>query len=238
MIAVLASPVFGFTADDLAAFRGKQRYGTVYDAICAWDSPKAAAFLETLGILRREARLHTLVQLIEKIYHLTRMDSIYAAMPNGDARRDHLQIFYDLAADFESNSRHDLEQFLEHLDAMEEKGLIIGAEQTVPGAVTLMSIHKSKGLEFPVVFVSNLSRQFNRESSRAQVLCDQTLGIGLSAVDECNRLRYPTIAKRAIAAKTVSVYTSTSSPYCVRAQTGFLWTFYTPRTQKNTRNAY
>jgi ATP-dependent helicase/nuclease subunit A len=64
-----------------------------------------------------------------------------------------------------------------------------------------MSIHKSKGLEFPVVFVGALSREFNRESTRAQVLCDQELGLGLSAVDEKNRVRYPTIAKKAIAVK-------------------------------------
>ena len=201
LIAALASPVFGFTADDLAAFRGKHRYGTVYEAIAASELPKAKKFLETLNLLRREARLQTLVQLIEKIFLLTKMDSVYAAMPGGEARKANLQIFYALAADFESTSRRDLEQFLEHLEAMEEKGLIAAGEPTAKGAVTLMSIHKSKGLEFPVVFVSNLSREFNRESSRAQVLCDQNLGLGLSAVDEHNRVRYPTIAKRAISAK-------------------------------------
>lgn len=201
LIAALVSPVFGFTADDMAAFRAKRRYGTVYDALAASDLPKAKQFLETLEHLRREARMHTLAQLIEKIFLLTRMDSIYAAMPGGEARRENLQTFYVLASDFEGTSRRDLEQFLEHLDAMEEKGLIAAGEPTVKGAVTLMSIHKSKGLEFPVVFVSNLSREFNRESSRAQVLCDQNLGLGLSAVDEHNRVRYPTIAKRAICAK-------------------------------------
>jgi ATP-dependent helicase/nuclease subunit A len=59
-------------------------------------------------------------------------------------------------------------------------------------------------LEFPVVIVAGLSREFNRESVRAQVLCDQQLGLGLSAVDEKNRLRYPTIAKKAIAAKMIA----------------------------------
>lgn len=67
-----------------------------------------------------------------------------------------------------------------------------------------MSIHKSKGLEFPVVFVCGLAREFNRESAREQVLCDQQLGLGLSAVDQINRLRYPTVAKRAIGAKILS----------------------------------
>ena len=204
LIAALASPVFGFTADDLAVLRAGNRRCSIYDAMLASESPKSAAFLETLATLRREARMGMLAQLIEKIFRLTRMDSIYAAMPNGDARRTNLQTFYALAVDFESTARRDLEQFLEHLDAMEGKGLIAAGEQSSAGAVTIMSIHKSKGLEFPVVFVSCLSREFNRESTRAQVLCDQTLGLGLSSVDAKNRVRYPTVAKRAIAAKITS----------------------------------
>ena len=204
LIAALLSPVFGFTADDLAVLRAGNRQCSVYDAVLASDSPKSVNFLRTLAALRREARLGTLAQLIEKIFLLTRMDSIYAAMSNGDVRRANLQTFYGLAADFEATSRRDLEQFLEHLDAMEEKGLIAAGEQTSAGAVTIMSIHKSKGLEFPVVFVSCLSREFNRESTRAQVLCDQTLGLGLSAVDARNRVRYPTVAKRAIVVKTLA----------------------------------
>lgn len=204
LIAALASPVFGFTADDLAVLRAGNRRCSVYDALQKSEIPKVKAFLQTLSALRKEARMGTLAQLMEKIFLLTHMDSIYGAMPGGNTRRANLQSFYGLAADFESTSRRDLEQFLEHLDAMEEKGLVTAGEQTAAGAVTIMSIHKSKGLEFPVVFVSCLSREFNRESIRSQVLCDQTLGLGLSAVDPKNRVRYPTIAKRAIAVKTVA----------------------------------
>ncbi|MBR4289510.1 MAG: helicase-exonuclease AddAB subunit AddA [Oscillospiraceae bacterium] len=203
LIATLASPVFGFTADDLAAFRGKQKRSSVYDALCADGDPKSAAFLETLALLRREARMNTLAQLIEKIFSLTRMDSIFAAMENGETKRENLQAFYKLASDFESTSHRELSQFLEHLEALEEKGLIAATEPT-GGCVTVMSIHKSKGLEFPVVFLCGLAREFNRESLRAQVLCDKELGLGLSVADTVNRIRYPAISKRAIVAKTAS----------------------------------
>ena len=201
LVAVLASPMFGFTADDLAAMRSSHPFGSLYDALISSEDPKAKAFLETLSYLRREARLEPLAVLIQKIFAMTRIDSIYAAMDSGDAKVANLQTFYNLAVSFESGSRRDLEQFLEYLTSREEDGLIAAGEQTAPGAVTIMSIHKSKGLEFPVVFVSSLSRGFNRESLRAQVLCDQDLGLGLSAVDEKNRVRYPTIAKKAIAVK-------------------------------------
>ena len=202
LLAILASPVFGFSANDLAAFRAGNRRCSVYEALRESDAPKAKDFIRILQQLRRDAREKTLAQLAQRIFYLTRMDSIYAAMEDGNAKKENLQIFYQLMADFESTARRDLEQFLDHLDSMEEKGLNTSSEQTANGAVTLMSIHKSKGLEFPVVFVCGLSREFNRESVRAQVLCDQNLGLGLSYVDARNRVRYPTIAKRAIAVKT------------------------------------
>ena len=203
LIAVLVSPVFGFTADDLAAFRAAHRYSAVYDALLRSDAPKCREFVAVLEQLRREARMNTLAELLEKIFVLTNMDSIYAAMEGGEEKTANLHSFFRLASDFEQVSRRDLSQFLEHLDSLEEKGLPVNGHQTA-GAVTVMSIHKSKGLEFPVVFLSGLSREFNRESIRAQVLCDKELGLGLSCVDTANRIRYPSVAKKAIAVKTVA----------------------------------
>ncbi len=200
LISTLASPVFGFTGDDLAGFRSKQKKGSVYDALVANSSPKAKAFLEILSALRRETRMCSLTQLLEQVFLMTRLDSIYAAMPGGEAKVANLQMFYQLAVDFETGSLRDLGQFLEHLNALEEKGLV-SAGGTTGGCITIMSIHKSKGLEFPVVFLSGLSREFNRESLRSQILCDKELGMGLSVADNRNRVRYPTISKRAIALK-------------------------------------
>ena len=200
LISALASPVFGFTADDLAAFRSKQRGGCVFDALLRSDMTKAEQFVTILNTLRKEARMNCLTQLLNRIFELTRMDSIYAAMPSGESRRQNLQMFFQLAADFEMGSMRDLGQFLDHLDALEGRGLI-SAETSTGDAVTIMSIHKSKGLEFPVVFLCGLSRVFNRESMQAQILCDKELGLGLSVVDTKTRIRYPSISKRAIAAK-------------------------------------
>lgn len=203
LVGTLASPVFGFTADDLAAIRARQKKGSIYDALLADDSGKTKDFLKVLKTLRGEARMNTIAQLLEKIFTLTRMDSIYAAMDGGAVKASNLQLFYQLAADFESTSRRELSQFLEYLDSLEDKGLVT-ASGSAAGCVTIMSIHKSKGLEFPVVFLAALSREFNRESLRAQVLCDQELGLGLSVADTVNRVRYPAISKRAIVAKTAA----------------------------------
>ncbi len=200
LISTLASPIFGFTADDLAAIRGKVKKGSVYDALCQSGSEKAQKFLETLNTLRQEARRSTLTVLLQRCFTLTRLDSVYAAMPGGDAKSANLQAFYQLAADFEKGSLRDLGQFLEHLTSLEERGLLSPAGAN-GGCVTIMSIHKSKGLEFPVVFLGNLSRKFNQENLRAQILCHKDLGLGLSVADREKRIRYPSMAKRAISVK-------------------------------------
>ncbi len=200
LISTLASPLFGFSADDLASFRSAQKKGSVYDALLLSDMPKAKEFLAVLSRLRQEARMNTLTGLLERCINLTRLDSIYAAMPGGESRSANLQMFYQLASDFEKGNLRDLGQFLDHLSAMEDRGLVTTGSGG-SGSVQIMSIHKSKGLEFPVVFLCNLSRKFNQESMRAQILCDKELGLGLSIADHIGRLRYPSIAKRAIAAK-------------------------------------
>lgn len=200
LISALASPVFGFTADDLAAIRAGRTRQSFYDALCASDHPKAAAFLKILEVLRREARMNPLTQLLERCFTLTRLDSIYGAMPGGEVKKANLQLFYQHAAAFENGSLRTLDQFLEHLDAAEEKGLPAAAAGTM-GGVTLMSIHKSKGLEFPVVFLCGLSKKFNPESMRASILCDRELGLGMNVADNQSRIRYPSVSRRAIAAK-------------------------------------
>ena len=203
LISTLASPIFGFTADDLAALRAGQKKGSVYDALLQSGSEKVRHFLAVLGELRREARMGTLTALLQKCISLTKLDSIYAAMDGGEAKNANIQVFYQLAAEFEKSNLRDLGQFLEYLDAMEEKGLVTASAASA-GCVTIMSIHKSKGLEFPVVFLCGLSREFNRESLRAQILCDKELGLGLSVADTYNRVRYSSVSKRAISAKMAS----------------------------------
>ncbi len=200
LLAVLASPVFGFTADDLARIRSGNKHCDFYDALLLDETEQSKNFAATLEQLRELSRTATLAQLLEHIFCLTKLDSIYAAMDSGVERTANLREFYRIAMDFEASARRDLSQFLEHLELLEEKGLTMG-EAASGGAVSIMSIHKSKGLEYPVVFLSALSRSFNRENLRAPVLCDGELGLGLSAVDHTTRTRYPTIAKRAIVAR-------------------------------------
>ena len=201
LVAVLASPIFGFTADDLARIRSRKKFDSFYSALRLDEAPKTAAFVELLTTLRKIARQQPLTVLLEEIFLRTHLDSLYGAMEDGQKRQEDLQVFFQLASSVETGGRSDLGRFLQHLETLSQKGLATTGDQPSGDSVTIMSIHKSKGLEFPVVFLCGLSRDFNTESQRAAILCHKEMGLGMAAVDHDRRLRYPTIAKSAIAAK-------------------------------------
>ncbi len=205
LITVLSSRIFCFTADDLASIRaGGSRKKPFYESLKKSEDAKAVHFLSVLSALRQDAKLCTLSQLLDKIMTATRMDSIFGSFQDGAVKISNLQAFSGLVLECESAGQKELGQFLNYLLSLEEKGITVSNDKNISGAVTIMSIHKSKGLEFPVVFLCGLSRDFNREDARAQVLCNKDLGIGLNCVDLNKRIRYPSVAKKAIAAKIIS----------------------------------
>ena len=237
LIAAMASPLFGFTADDLAAIRSLDRNVAFYDTLRRSNHPKAVAFLRQLSGMREAMRFHSLTGLLEQILVSTRMEAVYAAMDAGSFRLANIQTFYQLACDFEASGNPDLGRFLEYLENMQVKGLTTAGDQSAPGCVTIMSIHKSKGLEFPVVFLCGLGREFNMEAKHANVVCHKNLGLGLSAVDHTKRLRYSTIAKRAIAAmigqESISEELRVLYVAMTRAKERLIMTYASKRLQKD-----
>ena len=202
LVSTLTSRVFGFTADDLAYLRSNTRYGSIYKALQHDKREKSINFLEQLTKLRTEARNASLTQLLNKVLLETKLDSIYGAMNDGHGKAENIHTFCQLAAAFESNAQGNLGRFLDYLTTLEQTGYVAG-DDSVSGAVRIMSIHKSKGLEFPVVFLCGLSKAFNKDDARAPVLCDRELGLGLCCADMKNRIKYPTVAKRAISEKKI-----------------------------------
>ncbi len=200
LVAALASPVFGYNANDLAELRGANRTATIYDLLKSSENPKAKHFFQILNQLRKEAKVTTISGLVEKLYLHTSLDDIYASMTDGALRTEHLEAFYSLAVAFDARGGGSLEQFLTNLDIMEQKGLKVETTKQT-NCVRIMSIHKSKGLEFPVVFLSGLAKRFDKRDMRKKVLLDKELGIGIGCVDEKTRIYYPSIAKSAIIAK-------------------------------------
>ena len=202
LLAVLRSPLYGFTPDRLALLRSG-REGCIYDSLTeagARGEEDCAAFLAELEHLRDLAAEESSHRLLWYIYDVTNMPAVFAAMPEGERRRANLMALYDEACRFESSGHRGLMAFLLHLSRMAENGtpMPVAAGESA-GGVRIMSIHKSKGLEFPVVLLCGLERRFNESDIQNTILFHPELGLGPKRTDRSRMLRYTTIARDAVA---------------------------------------
>lgn len=198
----LLSPIFGVPASVLA--RARQSHATeLWDALsaAAEAEPKLAAALSTLERLRVLSRDIPLSVLLEKLRQAVDLEAVYGAMENGPERLRRLRAFSELAASFSEGGQKSLHQFLNYVDSLRDRGGLQTAQPTA-NAVTVMSVHKSKGLEFPVVLLCGLSRRFNTDDLKVPVLFHSKLGAGCSVYDKATHIRYHSIARAAIARQT------------------------------------
>ena len=201
LLATLRSPLFGFTPDRLALLRAAGE-GTVYSCLTAGaerGEEDCVSFLALLGELRELAAEESSHRLLWHIYSKLDGPAVFSAMTDGSRRRANLMALYDEACRFESGGHRGLMAFLLHLSRMAENGLTIPVPGSETAGVRILSIHKSKGLEFPVVLVCGLDRQFNEADTKATILFHPELGLGPKRTDRERGLRYTTIARDAVA---------------------------------------
>ena len=199
LLSVLRSPLFGFTADELAQIRAKQKSGDFYDALLADESEKTARFLAQLRALRERAASLRVRELLDEIYRACHVMAVFGAMTDGQARKENLLAFLQLSEDFERAGHSGLFSFVSALRAQLASGEANAPQGAgVSGGVRIMSIHKSKGLEFPVVILSDLARRFSNMDFQSSVLVHPQLGLGPVCVDTQRRIQYPTLARQAL----------------------------------------
>ena len=204
LIAALRSPVYGFTADKLALLRADSS-GDFYIALVnAADSGDGACrdFLSHLEELRFGAGDRTCRQLMWHMFEKTNLLGIFGAMEDGGTRQSNLLSLYALAGQLEDSGCRTLFQFLLRLERLRSTGSRLG---TTSGngregeGVSVLSIHRSKGLEKPVVLVCGLTRRLNRDDLMRPVLFHPVLGVGPRGLDRERMVEYPTLARRAVA---------------------------------------
>ena len=202
LVSVLSSALFGFSADELTRIRLLRPEGDLYAALrsCAGEDAKVRDFLERLDGLRDLARDAELAELLREVCGRLDCFAVCAAMPEGEARRARLQRLFELARDFEKSGWRGLHRFLDWTASMRSRGEEPAfPEEGGSGAVRIMSIHRSKGLEFPVVFIGGTARSFNLADTRESVLMHPQLGLGPKLTDAARGIEYPTLARRAVA---------------------------------------
>ena len=202
LISVLRSPFYFFSPDALGRIRMAAMRGSICDGLehLAKTDTACAQVLHDLDYWCALAEDSTVAQLIQEIYRKTGAPGMFAALDNGARRSENLQQLYQMALAFESGGVRGLHAFLRYIDGK------IAAEEApasveTTGGVQMMSIHRSKGLEFPVVFLPDLNKRFNTEDLKKTVLFHQHIGIGLPVRDKTLRVRYKTQIQRAIVQK-------------------------------------
>jgi len=207
LAAVLRSPIGGLTAGDLAQIRLAARRGDYWDALMAsslGDGPlneRIKGFLDQLTGWRNYASKHSLSELIWLLYRETGYFEYVGALPGGTARQANLRALYDRARQYEATGFRGLFKFLRFIESLKEQGGDLGEAKSLgenEDVVRIMSIHKSKGLEFPVVFVAGLGKKFNQQDLRQDVLLHKRLGAGPEIVDLRNRVKWSSLPKLAI----------------------------------------
>jgi ATP-dependent helicase/nuclease subunit A len=212
LAAVLRSPLVGLNAEELARIRAAAPRANYYEALQVYCSTEAdhgpSALSARLSLFRQnllrwqeEARQGSLAGLIWQIYRDTGYYDLTGGMPGGNQRQANLRALYDHARQYEATSLRGLFRFLRFIERLKERGGDLGVARALgeqEDVVRIITVHKSKGLEFPIVFVAGLSKQFNRQDLQRDFLLHKRLGFGPKYVDTALRLVYPTLPWLAI----------------------------------------
>ena len=208
LIAVMRSVIGGFTDNELVQIRLSDKYDNFYNTMLKAKKDvdtslrnKIQIFLSKLEMWRKEQEYLSLDELIWKIYNDTGYFNYVGLMTNGELRQANLKMLFERAKQCESISFKGLFNFINYIEKVKtsskdmESAKVIGENDDV---IRIMSIHKSKGLEFPVVFLSGTGKQFNMQDLNNKILLHPEIGIGVKYIDYDMQIEYDTLSKQAI----------------------------------------
>ena len=199
MAAVLHSGLVGLDANELGALRLSGE-GSLWSLMPAYaeeaQDERLLAFIDHMERWRTLSRRHGVTDLLWDIYESQDYVNYVGAMPNGLVRRANVLALYDRAKGYEASGFRGLFRFLRFVESLRDSNQDMPLANVVSEAdnvVRLMTIHKSKGLEFPVVFLSGIQKRFNMMDLRSELLIDKNAGLGLKGYFPDIRVSFPTI---------------------------------------------
>lgn len=214
LVTVMRSIIGDFTDNELIEIRLTQNEGYFYDSLKeAKASPKIDGklkekvinFLDKLNKWREEERYLPLNEFIQKIYEETDYYNYVRLMPNGQVRKANLKMLLDRAKDYEKVSFKGLFNFIRYLEKVKSSNSDLSSAKVIgenENVVRIMSIHKSKGLEFPVAIISRTDKKFNQKDLNESILLHQDIGFGMQYINYDRKIEYTTATKEAIKIKT------------------------------------
>lgn len=207
LLAVLKSPICGFTPEDLIDIRVEDTHRTFYEALEGYSENddeigyKCLDFLNKLQDYKEKSLYMSTDEFLWYLYTKTGYFAYVGALPGGSQRQANLKILFERAKQFEETSFKGIFNFINFISKLKKSNTDMGSAKTLgenANVVRIMSIHKSKGLEFPVVICSGMGKNFNNQDFRKSILYHHDLGYGPELVDYNRRISYPSIAKEAL----------------------------------------
>lgn len=201
LLSVLMSPMFGFTADDMARIRAEHRSIPIYNGILkdSEKSKKSSDFIDFISKLRKISVTTTVDRLIGIILQLTSFDSVVMAINNNPAQN--LSLLQEYARTFGANGYKSLSSFISFIDKIQERGLDLDALESSgnidTNVVKVMSIHASKGLEFPICFICGTGTAFNTRDTSNDLVLEADGGVGIRYKEDF--LKYDSIQRKSAA---------------------------------------
>ena len=208
LVTVMRSMIGGFTDNDLIEIRLADKYENFYESVIKSRiqvnvslRDKIDNFLKMINTWREDSEFLALDELIWKIYMDTGYYNYVGLMQNGKLRQANLKMLFERAKQYESASFKGVFNFINFIDKLKLKNNDLGSAKIIgenENVVRIMSIHKSKGLEFPVVFLSSTGKNFNLKDLKEKILIHQGIGFGPNYENSRLKIEYPTLAKEAI----------------------------------------
>ncbi|MBO5329342.1 MAG: helicase-exonuclease AddAB subunit AddA, partial [Anaerotignum sp.] len=210
LLSILHSPIYSLTADELMQVRLGGGKGSYYDCMQKYLDEgeneelrgKISAFLGDIEVFRRQNRDLSLHELLRMLYRETGYYDYLGMTAGGALRQANLRLLLDKAEQYEKGSRKGLFYFIRYVEDMKTAEVETSSaklQDDSPDHIRVMTIHKSKGLEFPVVFVSDMGKAFNEMDSREKVIFHQKWGFGMDWMDLDKRVSYRTLSRMALA---------------------------------------
>ena len=201
--AVLTSSLVGIDSNTLARIKAEYREQpfSMYRACQAYEHEGLRMFMDRLREYRLRAEYMDACRLMEYVLEDSGLADMLAAMPGGENRRANIDMLYAQAAAFSANAASGLFSFLRYIKQMQDAEIDYGQAQvadTQANAVRMMTIHKSKGLEFPIVFIARAGKEYNESDIRGSLVLDRSLGMGIEVRDPENRTTSSTLIMNVI----------------------------------------
>ena len=201
LISVLISPVFGFTPDELSKIRMVDRKAEFYVCLTKYaeDNKKAKDFLQKIQLYRNVSAAYPIAEFVKFIVNDTAVSDIYYAAGEGDIRNANIKGFLKLCKDFCDSGRKGLSDFVRYIDIAAEKDGLKSLDSgfSDDNSVKIMSIHKSKGLEFPYVIIADCSKGFNKQDAYKQMVLSRETGVGMRIRNDGLFTRYHSLSSTA-----------------------------------------